>query len=73
MKQRIFCMLLLFGYLLGVQDGFVALWKDGQSKPMEVFPYPAAALPPADQEKLSKGIPIDSMEDLHRLLEDYLS
>ena len=73
MKQQLFCILLLFGYLLGIQDGFVALWKDGEAKPMEVFPYPAAALPPLDQEKLGKGIPIDSMEDLHSLLEDYLS
>ena len=73
MNQRLICMLLLLGYLLGIQDGFVALWKDGQTRPVEVFPYPAAALPPQDQEKLGKGTPIKSKQELYRLLEDFLS
>lgn len=73
MKQRFLSMLILFGYLLGIQDGFVALWKDGQQNPAEVFPCPVAVLPPQDQEKLRRGIPVESQEDLYRLLEDYLS
>jgi hypothetical protein len=73
MKHRILSILLLFGYILGVQDGFVALWKDGQDRPIEVFPYSAVMLPKADQERLRDGIPIDNLNELHRLLEDYLS
>ena len=64
---------LIFGFLLGISDGYIALWKDGSEKPVEVFPYQARLLPVADQQALEKGIPIDSAEDLQRLMEDYLS
>ena len=67
------CALLLLGFLLGVKDGRIALWKDGQSEPWKVFPYPVAALPAETQKELTKGIVIDSMEDLDRLLENLLS
>lgn len=64
---------LIFGFLLGISDGYVALWEDGNPKPAEVFPYPAKLLPIADQQALQNGIHIDSADELNRLLEDYLS
>ena len=32
---------LIFGFLLGIQDGNIALWEDGKSDPIRVFPYSA--------------------------------
>lgn len=64
---------LIFTFLLGTQDGFIALWRHGAQTPAVVFPYRAENLPPADQRALEKGIRIETEAELHRLLEDYLS
>ena len=72
-KRRIPVLLLLFGFLLGIHDGKIALWKDDDPEPLRIFPYRASLLPPADQQLLKKGIPIEDAHDLSRLLEDYLS
>lgn len=65
--------LVLFGFLVGVSNGRLALWKDGQAAPWKVFPCPVAALPIDTQRQLQQGIRVDSMEDLDRLLENLLS
>ena len=70
--RRIIPAVMLFGYLLGIQDGYIALWKDGNSKPM-VSPYRAALLPQEDQQRLKNGIRVENKEELARLVEDYLS
>ena len=64
--------LFLFGFLLGVHQGKVALWKDDDPKPVRVFPYSAQLLPPADRQALEEGIRFESEEDLMRLIKDYL-
>ena len=64
---------LLFGFLLGIRGGFIALWEDGKNEPVEVFPYKAHYLPAADRQALERGIHVESTDDLARLLEDYLS
>lgn len=64
---------LIFLFILGCRDGFVALWKDADPEPLRVFPYSVAALPEADRAALEKGIPLESREELLALLEDYLS
>ncbi|MBQ7801166.1 MAG: hypothetical protein IJ375_02440 [Oscillospiraceae bacterium] len=64
---------LFFGFLLGIQNGFITLWSDGSPEPVEVFPYRAELLPEADQRALEKGIRAESSENLAKLLEDYLS
>ena len=71
--SRCLCSILLLGFLLGVHNGRIALWKDGQNHPMKVFPYPAAVLPEATQQQLLKGMRVDSMEDLDQLLEILIS
>lgn len=70
---RCLCALFLLGFLLGVRDGKIALWKDGNAEPMRVFPYPIAVLPAQTQAELRNGIRVDTMDDLNRLLENLLS
>ena len=72
-KIRCFYFVLIFGFLLGISDGYIALWKDGRTDPLQVFPYKAESLPTADQQALKKGIHLDSKEELVALIEDYLS
>ena len=64
---------LMFGFLLGVQNGYVALWKDGNPEPLRVFPYLAENLPEADRLALEQGIHLDNRLQLIELIEDYLS
>jgi len=64
---------LMLCFLLGIQDGYIALWKDGVKEPVEVFPFRAEMLPVADQKALAKGIQIESADQFARLMEDYLS
>lgn len=77
MKKRIasqlLCCVLLAIYLLGIHDGKVALWSGDDPEPARVFPYSASMLPEEARSMLEKGIPINSMEDLNRLMEAYLS
>ena len=70
---RHLCVFLLLGFLVGIHEGRVALWKAGQASPWKVFPYPSAVLPAQTQQELLQGIRVDSMEDLDRLLENLLS
>ena len=72
-KKKILLNFLLFGFILGVYEGKVALWKDQQKDPIKVLPYQVSMLPEADQQALEKGIKIDSLTQLHKMLEDYLS
>ena len=72
-KFRYLYITLIFGFLLGIKDGYISLWTDNSSIPVEVYPYQARFLPVADQQALERGIPIENEEELNRLLEDYLS
>ncbi len=71
--QRCLCQFLLLGLLLGVHNGYIAIFDDAKSEPLRVFPYQVSALPLQDQVLLNAGIPIESQSHLHRLLQDYLS
>ena len=64
---------LIFTFLLGCHDGFVALWIPPAKEPAVVFPYAVTSLPPADQKRLQEGIEAETNEALTSLLEDYLS
>ena len=70
--HNIYCILCL-GYLLGVYRGQIALWKEPDPKPIRVFPYSVSMLPKQDQRALENGIRADSIIELTRRLEDYLS
>ena len=73
MKYRKQFIALALSFLLGVQNGYIALWKEGSEKPLRVFPYQVKMLPLADQLALKKGIVIKSDSKLAEFLEDYLS
>jgi hypothetical protein len=73
LKRTVIANILLFGFLLGIYEGKVALWKDNQKKPIKVFPYQASQLPEADQERLRQGVHVDSIGELYKLIEDYFS
>lgn len=73
MKRSILYLSLIFTFLLGIHDGYIALWTAETEKPAYVFPYQAASLPEADRLALEKGIPLENREQLQALLEDYLS
>lgn len=65
--------IVLICFYLGIQDGYLALWKEGNNQPVETFPFRSAMLPDTDQKALAKGIRIEDAEHLARLMEDYLS
>jgi hypothetical protein len=73
LRQLSLVLALIQGFFLGIHNGHVALWEEGGNQPLQVFPYRAEVLPPADQAALEKGIPIESKAELISLLEDYLS
>jgi hypothetical protein len=64
---------LIFAFLLGSHNGFLALWKESDPEPVRVFPYKVSSLPLADQKMLEKGIRIETGKELTQMLEDYLS
>ena len=72
-KRAILANILLFGFLLGIHEGKVALWKDNHKKPIKVFPYAASQLPEADQKRLEQGVHVDSLGELYSLIQDYFS
>lgn len=71
--RRILCSILLLTYLLGIKDGFIALWENESVEPICVFPYRADSLPQPDQNALKQGIKIHSKRELLHILEDFLS
>ena len=58
-------------YRVAVWQGRVAVFEGEESLPSTVLETPVASLPPADQQALERGIPVDSREELACLLEDY--
>lgn len=69
---KLYCIIAL-GFLLGIHGGRIALWKDGHSEPIKVFPYSAELLPKQDRELLEEGLHFDTKEQLIARIEDYLS
>lgn len=72
-KTRILTSILIFGFLLGIYEGKVALWKDNHKEPVKVFPYSASSLPEADQQRLREGVHVESLSELYKLIQDYFS
>ena len=70
---RIFTAAVLTGILIGVHNGRIALWQDGDPEPFKVFPYPVSLLPDEQEQMVRNGVRVESMEELQRLMEAYLS
>ena len=62
---------LTLGFLLGIHEGRVALWRDGEARPEQIYDIRADTLPPADRLQLSRGIWAESREKVWLLLENY--
>lgn len=71
--EKWLCTLLMFGFLLGAYGGKVALFREGSTKPMKVFPYDVSLLPETDQKRLENGVYADSLNELRKIVQDYLS
>ena len=71
--NRFSTILLAFGFTLGIYKGYIALWNDGETFPVRVFPYSASSLPDTDRSALAEGIRTEDPADLIHLIEDYLS
>lgn len=70
--RNICTMVLVMGFLLGIRDGKVTLWQDGQSHPEQIYDIRADTLPPADQIQLRRGIRVQTRQELWLLLENYM-
>lgn len=71
MKKYV-CLFLLLGLILGMHNGYLAIYE-GTASPPQVLPYRVAMYPKLDQYALASGIPVSSQDELSRLLEDFLS
>ena len=60
-------------YMLGVQDGFIAVFTDdgNSTKLMEVTTFPLVSLDQTEKQRLQSGIYIEGEENLNKALEDY--
>lgn len=70
--RKICTMALMAGFLLGIRNGRLALWRDEDPHPVQVYDIRSDTLPPADQIQLRRGIRVQSREELWQLLENYL-
>lgn len=64
-------MMLAFGFLLGIRGEKVALWREGESHPEQIYDIRADTLPPADQLQLRRGIHLENREQVWAVLENY--
>lgn len=65
-------MLVLSGFLLGIHEGKVTLWRDGSTHPEQIYHIRADSLPPADRLQLARGIHVEDAQELWTILENYL-
>lgn len=65
-------MVLALGFVLGVRDGRLTLWREGTEWPEQVYDIRADSLPPADRLMLERGLRCESREELWQVLENYL-
>ena len=71
-KRNLAALVLIMGFLLGIQDGKLTLWREGESHPVQIYDIRADTLPPADQVLLRKGIHVEDRQALWQILENYL-
>ena len=63
----------LAAFYLGSYSGGLALWQDGQSDPVRIYPYSASVYTKIDQNMLENRIKIQDITQLEKYLDDYLS
>ena len=70
--RKIAALTLAAAYLLGIREGKVTLWREGEGHPLQIYDIRADSLPPADQFLLGQGIRLKSREELLQILENYI-
>lgn len=65
-------LLLSLALLLGIRDGYLAVWQEEDPQPIAIFRIRAESLPPADQILLKRGLRLEDKEALLAALEDFL-
>ena len=69
--QNFLSLFLCFGFLLGLRGEWVALWREGEAHPEQIYDIRADTLPPADRLQLRRGIRMESREEVWAVLENY--
>lgn len=70
--QRIRALALAAGFLLGIHQGRLTLWHEGDPHPVQIYDIRADSLPPADRLELERGIRARDRQELWQILENYL-
>ncbi len=63
---------LLLGFILGLHNGRVALWKSDDPQPIKIFPWSASFLPDNIRSALEKGIYVEEDSDIGILIQDMI-
>ena len=71
MNKQILTYILLAGFLLGVRGGKVALWRDQDPRPVQIYDIRVDSLPLADREALEAGEP--AVLAAHRLPDGFIN
>lgn len=58
-------------YILKDCGGKLALFRAGETVPLEIYELYTHLLPEADAEQLRHGIPLQNLDEVKRLLEDF--
>ncbi len=60
----------VYPYVIKAYHGNIAVYKNGESTPQEVYDLPISILPEADAKDLETGIFAKDEQELRRLIED---
>ena len=72
--QKVLVRLALWGFILGIWRGYVAVWQAEDPQPLLYrTDTPASSLLPMDRARLRQGLRFRDLEDLTRAMEDYCS
>ncbi len=63
--------MVMFGFLLGIRGDRVALWRDGEPHPQQIYDIPVRSLPAQYRAQLEQGIRVETKEELWILLEKF--
>lgn len=72
--QKVLVHLVLWGFILGIWRGYVAVWQAEDPQPLLYrTDTPASSLLPMDRSRLRQGLRFRDLEDLTQAMEDYCS
>lgn len=70
--RRAAAAMLLAGFLLGIRNGQVALWRGDDPEPVRVFPWYSSMLPGQIRSALENGLRIEEESDIGKLIQDMI-